>query len=111
MCLRSEVFSLITCLTGKTKLPLAVALFLMSSATVALAQFDSGQISGFVRESSQAAVANAIVIAVNTGSGQQHKTTTNNDGYYAFPNLVVGAYTIMAEAPGFRRYVENNVRL
>src|SRR5262249_28875209 len=111
MRLRSEVLSLIACLTSMTKLPLAVALLLMSSATVALAQFDSGQISGFVRESSQAAVPNAIVTVINAGNGQQHKTTTNTEGYYAFPNLVVGAYTVMAEAPGFRRFVETNIKL
>ncbi|MCI0392363.1 MAG: hypothetical protein MOB07_26825 [Acidobacteria bacterium] len=73
MRLRFEVFSLITCLISKTKLPLAVALLLMSSATVALAQFDSGQISGFVRESSQAAAPNAMFgfITGKTGDARQ----------------------------------------
>src|SRR5262245_13121932 len=95
---RFEVFSLLSHLTSMTKLPLAVVLLLMSSATMALAQFDSGQISGFVRESSQASVANATVIATNAGNGQQQRITTNTEGYYAFPNLVVGVYTITAEA-------------
>src|SRR4030095_5485184 len=41
----------------------------------------------------------------------RRQTTTNADGYYVFPNLVVGAYTITAEAPGFRRVVEPNTKL
>jgi hypothetical protein len=102
---------LIASLAGVAKLSLMVALWLMASASLALAQFDSGQISGFVRESSQAALPNATVTATNTGSGQKHHATTNADGYYAFPNLVVGTYTITVEAPGFRRYVESNVQL
>jgi len=87
------------------------AVLTLSSAAVARAQFDSGQISGFVRESSQAAVPNATVTVTNAGSGEKRQTTTNADGYYAFPNLVVGTYTVTAEAPGFRRYIESNVKL
>src|SRR5215831_1549160 len=89
----------------------AVALLILLSATVARAQFDSGQISGFVREYSKAIIPNATVTATNQGNGDRRQTTTNTDGYYVFPNLVVGDYTITAEAPGFRRYIENNVRL
>src|SRR5919201_2817434 len=90
---------------------LAVILLMLSLTTVARAQFDSGQISGFVREISQAAVPNAIVTATNAGSGEKHQTTTNADGYYAFPNLVVGTYAVMAEAPGFKKYIETNIKL
>ncbi len=93
------------------KLSSAITLLTLSSATVAMAQFDSGQISGYVRESSKAAIPNATVTATNQGNGERRNTTTNADGYFAFPNLVVGDYTITAEAPGFKRYIENNVRL
>src|SRR5262249_36845963 len=93
------------------KLSSTVALLMLSSATVVRAQFDSGQISGFVRESSKAALPNATVTATNQGNGERRHTTTNADGFFVFPNLVVGDYTITAEAPGFRRYIENNIRL
>ena len=39
------------------------------ATTVAFAQFDSGQISGFVRDASQAVVPGATVAAVNQGNG------------------------------------------
>jgi carboxypeptidase family protein len=93
------------------KLSATVAVSMLSTATVAMAQFDSGQISGFVRESSKAIVANATVTVTNQGNGDRRQTTTNADGYFVFPNLVVGDYTIAAEAAGFRRFVEKNVKL
>src|SRR5262245_11302902 len=93
------------------ELSTAVALLMLSTATVARAQFDSGQISGFVREYSKAVIPNATVTATNQGNGDRRQTTANADGYFVFPNLVVGDYTITAEAPGFRRFVETNIKL
>jgi len=89
----------------------AVTLLVLSFAVVARAQFDSGQISGFVRDSSQAIIAGATVVATNEGNGEQHRTTTNSDGYYVFPNLVVGKYTITTEASGFKRVIQKGVEL
>src|SRR6516165_1034427 len=93
------------------KLSSTVVLLMLSSATVARAQFDSGQISGLVREYSKAVIPNANVTATNQGNGDRRQTVTNADGYFVFPNLVVGDYTITAEAPGFRRFVETNIKL
>jgi carboxypeptidase family protein len=93
------------------KISVTVAVLMLSSATVAMAQFDSGQISGFVRESSKAIIANATVTATNQGNGDRRQTATNADGYFVFPNLVVGDYTITAEATGFRKFLETNIKL
>src|SRR5262249_17605779 len=93
------------------KISSAVALLMLSSATVARAQFDSGQISGFVRELSKSAAPNPTETETNQGNGDRRQTTANADGYFVFPNLVVGDYTITAEAPGFRRFVESNIKL
>src|SRR5258708_33533650 len=78
---------------------------------VAFAQFDSGQISGFVRDTSQAVVPGATVIAVNQGNGDQRQTVSNASGYYVFPNLVVGTYTVSTEASGFRTSSQTDVKL
>ena len=108
---RSKLLSFRFSIWQAIKLSSAITLLTLSSATVARAQFDSGQISGFVRESSKAIIPNATVTATNQGNGERRQTTTNADGYYVFPNLVVGDYSITAEAPGFRRRLENNIRL
>ena len=77
------------------------ALLTVGLASVALAQFDSGQISGFVRDPSQSVIVAASVTATNEGNGAKQRTTTNASGYYVFPNLFVGSYTIEVEAAGF----------
>src|SRR6516162_7015375 len=75
------------------------------------AQFDSGQISGFVRDPSGAVVPGASVVVTNVGTKESHRTVTNSEGYYVFPQLVVGTYTIAIETPGFKRYVKSGIAL
>lgn len=78
---------------------------------VAFGQFDTGQISGFVRDSGGLVVPGATVTVTNEGNGQQRVTKTNEEGYYAFPNLLVGSYSIAAEMTGFKRFVQTGIRL
>jgi len=89
----------------------ATVLVLVCVAPPAWAQFDSGQISGFVRDSSQSVMPGVAVTATNEGSGEHHQTTTNGSGYYVFPSLVVGRYTVAAELSGFKKAVERSVWL
>jgi hypothetical protein len=81
------------------------------SATLLMAQFDSGQISGFVRDQSGALVPGAAVAATNEGTKESHRTVTNPEGYYVFPQLVVGTYSVAIEAQGFKRYVKTGIAL
>jgi hypothetical protein len=75
------------------------------------AQFDSGQLSGFVRDSSGAVIQGAAVVVSNAGTKESHRTLTNPEGYYVFPQLLVGSYTVTIEAPGFKRYVKVGIPL
>jgi hypothetical protein len=85
----------------------------MASLSSALlhAQFDSGQISGFVRDPSGAVVPGARVVATNAGTKEPHRTVANSDGYYIFPQLAVGTYDLAVEAPGFKRFVKSGLSL
>src|SRR5262249_42221057 len=85
-------------------------LLLLLSGTIH-AQFDSGQIAGFVYDASGSVVAGTAITATNEGNGEQRHTTTNESGHYVFPNLVVGIYTITAEANGFNKYIRTGVKL
>ncbi|HKD06109.1 MAG TPA: carboxypeptidase regulatory-like domain-containing protein [Bryobacteraceae bacterium] len=87
----------------------AVALFFC--AGYLFAQFDSGQIAGFVRDQSSAVVPGATVTATNEGTKEARRATTNGDGYYVFPQLAVGSYSITVEAQGFKRYVASGIAL
>jgi Cna protein B-type domain. len=92
-------YSLLVCLTA---LLLALPLY---------GQFDSGQISGYVRDTSEAIVPDCVVTAVNEGTREQHQTTTNSAGYYVFPNLPVGTYSLTAEVTGFKKSTRTAVNL
>jgi hypothetical protein len=80
-------------------------------ATLLMAQFDSGQISGFARDQTGAVVPGASVVTTNEGTKEAHRTVTSSEGYYVFPQLVVGTYTIAIEARGFKRYVKTGISL
>lgn len=92
----------------------AIAVLLALSilpAPAALAQFDSGQIAGFVRDSGGLVVPGATVTAINEGNRQERQAVTNDEGYYVFPNLLVGTYTITAQMPGFKRFIKTGILL
>jgi hypothetical protein len=76
-----------------------------------LAQFDSGQISGFVRDETGAVIPAATVIVTNESNGEIHKTTTNADGYYVFPQLFVARYSVAVESSGFKRFLQTGIVL
>ncbi len=90
---------------------LAITLGLFLSASVAPAQFDTGQISGFVRDASGAVIPGATVVVTNEGNGEQRTTTTNESGFYVLPNLVVGTYSASAEAKGFKKFLQRGIQL
>src|SRR5947209_13648946 len=77
----------------------------------AWAQFDSGQIAGFVRDPSQSVITGANVTVTNQGNGEKHRVVTNSTGYYVVPNLFVGSYTVEVEAPGFKKSVQSGIQL
>jgi hypothetical protein len=77
----------------------------------AAAQIDIGQISGSVTDNSKALVPGAKVTVIDEGNHASRETASNNSGYYAFPNLPVGSYTIQIEAKGFEKYLQTGIHL
>ncbi len=90
---------------------LGAGLVLFATCGLLRAQFDTGQIGGFVRDTSQAVVPNASVTVTNLSNGEKRQATTNANGYYVVPNLPVGRYSVSAEATGFKRTVQTDVQL
>jgi hypothetical protein len=56
-------------------------------------------------------VPNAIVTATNTETNIQSTAKSNEAGNYTIAQLKEGNYTVRGQAPGFTRYVVDNVRL
>jgi len=83
----------------------ALCLFIgLLIATAALAQSDLGSISGFVRDPSGATIPNAKVTIRSTSGSVDRTTTTNESGLYTVTNIPPTTYTIVVEAPGFKRF-------
>ena len=76
-----------------------------------LAQSDTAQISGFVRDASNAVVPNASVKLKHETTGLERTTVTNESGYYVVSSLPPGFYTIEVEAPGFKKFVKTQNKL
>lgn len=71
--------------------------------TVALAQTDTGRISGTVTDSTGAVVSGAVVTVTSEETHLEGKAITDNSGYYLVVNLPVGTYGVTVEAKGFRK--------
>lgn len=85
--------------------------FVSFLATSAFAQEFRGSMGGRVIDQQQALVPNVKITAVNNDNGARFQTTSSADGSYSLPFLPPGPYTVTAEAPGFKRYSNPNLRV
>jgi len=88
---------------------LAAALWMLPPS--AHGQAVSGSITGLVNDPSQAAISNAAVTITNVETGVSTNRTTDATGRFVATNLNPGEYRIEVEAPGFQRFVQENVIL
>uniref|UniRef100_E6QM70 Putative TonB-dependent receptor n=1 Tax=mine drainage metagenome TaxID=410659 RepID=E6QM70_9ZZZZ len=79
---------------------LCFALLLMSLGA-ALAQVNTGNLSGQVTDSSGAVVSNAQLKVLGAENGYSREEKSFSDGNYQFPNLPIGNYTLTVAAQGF----------
>jgi hypothetical protein len=62
----------------------------------------TGSVSGRVSDQSGAVVPGASVVLQNLATGVQQSGVTNHAGFYRFPELMPGTYSIVASFKGFR---------
>ncbi|MBM3740933.1 MAG: carboxypeptidase regulatory-like domain-containing protein [Acidobacteria bacterium] len=87
---------------------------LMAGAVMALsanAQVSTGELIGTVTDSSGAAIGKAKLAATNAATGVVRETESGDTGDYIMTLLPPGTYTVSVEAAGFRKTVQNEVRL
>jgi hypothetical protein len=90
----------------------AVACLLLPLATTSLfAQVDRAVLEGTVTDQTGAAVVGAKVKALAIATGITDEQRTNARGYYFFPGLAVGRYTVSTTNEGFRTRVIEDVRM
>ncbi len=68
-------------------------------------------IFGAIADPSGGAVSGATVTVVNTGTGASRQTTSGVDGGYVVSQLPIGVYSVSAEAAGFKKAVQADIRV
>ena len=69
----------------------------------ALAQTNTGEISGIVRDAQGGVLPGATVVAEHLASGTRLSRETDAEGRFFLPALRIGTYVVAAELSGFRR--------
>lgn len=78
---------------------------------VAVAQDPRGSIVGRVVDASGAVTPDVEVRATNKATGVVAAARTSSAGNYNIPFLLAGFYTVSVEAPGFKKFVRDNVEV
>src|SRR5688572_985448 len=89
---------------------LAVLLCLVTT-TDTFAQSGNASVGGFVQDPTQAFIPGVTVTATNIQTGVVTTSITNESGTYTILSLLPGTYRLMAELPGFKTQVINEVQL
>src|SRR5271165_4766363 len=74
-----------------------------------LGQIDTGSISGTIRDTTGAVIANAKVTLVNEDTGQTISVNSGGAGEYTFSPVKIGHYSLSAEITGFQRVQQKNI--
>ncbi len=70
-----------------------------------------GTILGQVTDPQNAAVPNANVRVINTGTGVSREVTSDSQGNFAARSLVPGTYSVEVTAPSFQKQIQSNITL
>jgi hypothetical protein len=86
-------------------------LIVLTSGGFLQAQGIFATLTGTVTDPSGSVVADAKVTLKDAVSGSTRDTVTNTEGYYTFSSVAVGTYVLTVEAPGFKTYKADEIRL
>ncbi|MFN0107844.1 MAG: TonB-dependent receptor domain-containing protein [Blastocatellia bacterium] len=78
---------------------------------VTQAQVLYGSLVGRIEDQSGAVLPGAKVTVTNKATGQQHDTTADESGAYAFRNLQVGVYDVTIAQSGFKSYTKAGINI
>jgi len=88
---------------GLAWLSVSVLALVLLMPGVAHAQRFTGELNGTVVDESGAVLPGANVTLTNEASGDQRRSVTNADGFFAFAAVPSGSYTVAIELQGFRK--------
>lgn len=89
----AKIYSLVT-----------ASLALVFFTSILFGQSDLTSIAGTITDPTGAVVANANVTVRNEATSAERKAVTSSSGNYSIPSIPAGSYTLIIEAPGFKKY-------
>src|SRR5262245_911900 len=93
----------------RTAIGLCTLLLLLSTATTALAQFETASVVGTLRDPSGGIVPGAKVTLTSRETGVSITRTSDAQGNYEFVTVKPGGYVVSAEKEGFAIVLADSV--
>jgi hypothetical protein len=92
---------------------LSLALFIVMLLALPFAAYAqvSAVINGVVYDGSGAVIHGATLTLMNDATRDKRDTVTNDEGYFAFPALLTGSYSVKVSAKGFKTYEQHGIAL
>ncbi len=90
---------------------MGVAVAILFLAASLSAQETRGKITGRVTDTSKAAIPGASVTVKDVARGTTAASTTNSEGLFQANYLLPGIYEVTVELSGFKKFVQNDVRV
>jgi hypothetical protein len=104
-----SVLSLCRLVSIRFSVPLFLVAFL--GASIAFGQQLTGTVSGTIYDQAGAVVPNANITLTNQASGDTRQTVSNATGYFSFPAVPPGTYTLEVKASGFEAWQANGISI
>src|SRR5688500_5933124 len=92
-------------------LSLGLVVALGAWPTPARAQFDSGQLTGLVRDAQGAVVPGATIKVTQDGTGVERALVSDRSGYFAAAALPPGTYSVEVRLEGFRSFLKKDIKV
>ena len=80
-------------------------------SVTAVGQAVNGNLLGTITDSTGAAVSGAKITITEQNQNVSRSATTNDSGFYSFPDVPPGVYKVTAEKTGFKTVVRPNIEL
>jgi hypothetical protein len=78
-------------------------------SSIAIASEIGGSLTGEIKDTTGAAITNAVIILTDPNTGVSLKLVTNQSGSYYFTSIPVGNYDLSVTASGFRAYRRSSI--
>src|SRR5438876_967182 len=89
----------------------AIALISAGRVEAIPGQIENASLTGLITDSTAAIVRGASVTARNSATNVVSTVQTDAAGYFLFPSLPIGEYTVSVEFPGFKKPVRSGIVL